>query len=392
MVIAIVTDNYFVTFVVVFATFVLGIIAFFKYRYLYWKNCGIPTCKTEFFWGSIKDVVFGKKPLSIIMKEVYDEARSRNLPHIGSFYIALPIYNAVDPDIIKHILQVDFDVFTNRGVYYNERDDPLSANLFTLESKKWRNLRQKLSPTFTSGQMKYMFTTLLEKSDGLTKLIDEHVGNKAINIKEAMARYSTDVIASCAFGITCDTFTNPDNEFRKCGKQIFEADLENFIRRTVSQSFSKELLRRLGFLFFKSKSTKFFRKVVNDTVSYRELNDVYRKDFMQLLLQIKNKDTLAGTENIDYKKDSSLSLTMDELAAQAFLFYLAGFETSSTAASYVMYELALNQDIQDKVRQEIRDVLKKYGEEVTYDAVIEMKYMQQVIDGKLTEFPFISTI
>lgn len=369
----------------VFVTFVTGIIVFFKYRYIYWKKLEIPTCKTELFFGSIKELLLRKKPLGIVMKEIYDEAKSRNLPHIGSFYIARPIYNPVHPDIIKHIMQVDFDVFSDRGFYFNERDDPLSANLFSLENTKWRNLRQKLSPTFTSGQIKNMFKTLLDISVGLTKLMDQHVG-AAIDIKEAMARYTTDVIASCAFGIECDTLTNPENEFRKYGKKALDADLEMFVRVTATQSFPKELLRCLGVRMFKSEPANFFRNVVYEVVKYRENNNVCRKDFMQLLLQIKNNKKLPDSESIDSNKEDPSGLTVDELAAQAFIFYLAGFETSSTATSYVMYELALNQKIQDKVRKEIRDVLKRYGEEITYEAVIEMKYMKQVVDGKIIEF------
>lgn len=368
------------------AAFVAGIIAFFKCRYTYWRKLGIPTCKTEFVFGSIKDLLLRKKPLGVVIKEVYDEAKSRNLPHIGSFYIARPIYNPVDPDIIKHIMQVDFDVFTDRGFYSNERDDPLSANLFSLEGTKWKNLRQKLSPTFTSGKMKNMFQTLLDISVGLTKLVDRHVGGAAIDIKEAMARYTTDVIASCAFGIECDTLSNPENEFRKHGKKAIDADLEMFVRVTATQSFPKELLRWLRFRMFKRQPTNFFRGIVHDVVKYRKRNNVYRKDFIQLLLQIKKNKNLVDSENIDSNEEASSALTVDELAAQAFIFYLAGFETSSTATSYVMYELALNQEIQDKVRKEIRDVLKKYNGEITYDAVMDMKYMKQVVDGKIIAF------
>lgn len=77
-----------------------------------------------------------------------------------------------------------------------------------------------------------------------------------------------------------------------------------------------------------------------------------------------------------------MALTMNEIAAQAFVFFIAGFETSSSTLSFLMYEMSLHQDIQNKLRKEIRTVLKKYNGQITYEAINEMTYMDKVIDGK----------
>lgn len=50
---------------------------------------------------------------------------------------------------------------------------------------------------------------------------------------------------------------------------------------------------------------------------------------------------------------------------------------------FVLYVLALNQNIQDKTRDEIRKVLAKHDGQITYEAILEMKYLQMVIDGEL---------
>jgi cytochrome P450 family 6 len=73
------------------------------------------------------------------------------------------------------------------------------------------------------------------------------------------------------------------------------------------------------------------------------------------------------------------------LASQAFIFFLAGFETSSTTLSFCLYELAVNPDIQTKLREEVDATLQKFTG-ITYDAVQSMTYLSQVIDGKIIHY------
>ena len=49
--------------------------------------------------------------------------------------------------------------------------------------------------------------------------------------------------------------------------------------------------------------------------------------------------------------------------------------------SYTLYELARNPDIQEKLRLEIRRVKTKHGG-LTYQAVKEMTYLDNVLNGK----------
>jgi hypothetical protein len=75
-------------------------------------------------------------------------------------------------------------------------------------------------------------------------------------------------------------------------------------------------------------------------------------------------------------------LSMNSLAAQAFVFYLGGFETSSTTMTFCLYELSLHQEIQDRVREEIDVVLQKHDGKLTYEGILEMEYLDKVVSGK----------
>lgn len=77
---------------------------------------------------------------------------------------------------------------------------------------------------------------------------------------------------------------------------------------------------------------------------------------------------------------------MEFKIAQCYLFFAAGFETTSTALAYIMMELALNKSIQNKVRDEIIETLEKYNGQITYDSVKEMTYIDMVIEGNFGRF------
>lgn len=67
--------------------------------------------------------------------------------------------------------------------------------------------------------------------------------------------------------------------------------------------------------------------------------------------------------------------------AQAIIFFSAGHETTNSTIAFTLHELCLNQEIQDKLREEIVSTTKKHGE-LTYEAVQDMEYLHMVICGK----------
>jgi cytochrome P450 family 6 len=109
-------------------------------------------------------------------------------------------------------------------------------------------------------------------------------------------------------------------------------------------------------------------------VKYREENSVQRNDFMSLLLQLKNTGSLDG-------KSEEQKLTFEQIAAEAFVFFLAGFETSSTTMTFCLHELSLHQDIQEKARRNVLEVMERFGGKITYEALNEMTYLEQCING-----------
>ena len=67
-----------------------------------------------------------------------------------------------DPEIVKQITIKDFDFFVNHDRNFNEEIDKLMAKMLVLMvDDEWRNMRNILSPIFTSSKMKMMFGFVL---------------------------------------------------------------------------------------------------------------------------------------------------------------------------------------------------------------------------------------
>ncbi|KAF5307418.1 hypothetical protein FQR65_LT06932 [Abscondita terminalis] len=359
-------------------------IAYFNRSWKYWKIRNVECQRPTFPFGNAKKLITQKQGIGEMMQGFYNDFKKKKLRYGGFYFLHIPNLVLVDLELIKTIMTKDFHHFTDRSIYLNEKADPLSAHLFSLKGQKWKNLRAKLTPTFTSGKMKTMFPTLVACSQGLSKLMDENVKSRqAFDIKELVARYTTDVIGSTAFGIDCDSLNNPNSEFRQYGAKIFKRTLYGTIKNLFSL-IAPEILTFFNVKVLKKDISEFFMNVVNETVKYRETNDVKRNDFLQLLLQMKrNQDDLGTTRT---------TLTMNELAAQVFVFFIAGFETSSTTLTFCFYEMALNQEIQQKLRNEVNDVLKKHNFEMTYDAINDMTYMDKCVSETLRKYPAVSVI
>lgn len=350
------------------AALIVIAIVYLTRRFVFWKRHGFPCAEgSDSVLGGLLVFLRQKKSMGEYLAGVYSEAKSRHLRHIGAFLFTNPVYVPTDPEIIRCILTTDFNNFMNHGRYFDANNDPLSAHLFNVEDENWKALRSKLSPTFTPAQIKMMFPTLAECGEKFRRHVRTFSSDRAIDIKGTLARLTTDIIGSCAFGIECNSLEDPDAEFRKYGKMAFEVDFIEHLRRFAMMGLPRRLLKLLRFPVLKRDVSRFFMKVVKDMVDYRDKNGVYRKDFMQLLIKL----------------ECDKVITLNELAAQAVIFYFGGFETSSTVMTFALYEMALHQHIQDKVREEIELVLRKHDGEITYEAVSEMYYMHQVIEGKL---------
>ncbi|XP_017867352.1 PREDICTED: cytochrome P450 6a2 [Drosophila arizonae] len=170
----------------------------------YWKSRGIPQEPPHLIYGNV--VGFRKtRVLNDLVIEYYNKFRKSGHPFVGFAFIQKQSAFIMDTKLAKNILIKDFANFADRGQFHNEHNDPLTGHLFNLDGKRWREMRQKLSPTFTSGKMKFMFPTVIKVSEEFVEVMMENVpaktGGAIIEIKDLMARFTTDVSSTMTYAL-----------------------------------------------------------------------------------------------------------------------------------------------------------------------------------------------
>lgn len=201
-----------------------------------------------------------------------------------------------------------------------------------------------------------------------------------VQIKELCARFTTDLIATIAFGLEANALQVPKNEFYYHNKAVFTP--------TLSRAFDFAIIFMLPALatlarvkLFSKETTKFFRTSINFVLAERERTGLKRNDLVDTLLTWR-REAAANSEKHHPAND------LDYLVAQAAIFQTAGYETSSSTMTLTLFELAHKKELQDRLRQEIVDF---FGEEdhISYERIQEMPYLSQVVNETLRKYPIV---
>ncbi|NP_001352286.1 cytochrome P450 9e2-like [Mycetomoellerius zeteki] len=338
----------------------------------FFKRHGIVHIPPVPIFGAMTSVVFHRISFVDLLLKIYNS--NPNAKYVGFYLATTPIFLLRDPELIKNIFVKNFESFPNRNGFSDLNDSIFEKNLFSLQGEKWRNIRTLLSPSFTSSKMKMMFTLMSECATDFAKFLSIFPSyEEGINMKDAFSKYTNDVIATCAFGIKINSMKDPTNKFYVNGKKTSNFRGIRALKFLLVRNFPR-LGRILNIKFVNEDVKHFFKDIIKTTIATRDAEHITRPDMLQLMMDIRSKG-------------DRRELDIDDMTAQAFIFFLGGFETSSTAMSFIAHEIAANTEVQTKLQQEIDKVLEESHGEVSYEAINQLEYLDAVINEALRLYP-----
>ncbi|XP_038221990.1 cytochrome P450 6B6-like [Zerene cesonia] len=364
----------------IFVTLIcVALIALYFYgtkTFKYWEERGVKHDRPIPILGNNARNYLMFKSMTQVITEVYWKYPDE--PVVGFFRSLRPELIVRDPNIIKRILNTDFQYFYRRGINHKSDMEPLNRNLFFTGGDMWRLLRQRLTPAFSSAKLHAMFPLIEERAERLqARVLALAAKGQTLDARDLMARYTTDFIGACGFGLDADSLQDENSEFRKLGMKIFSIDAKFIFKLFLKQTFPETFKNLKIFGHIEKTVIQLMKQVLKQ----RNYQPSSRNDFVDLLIECKKKGTIVG-ESIERRdsegKPEIAKLEIDDeiLAAQMFVFFAAGFETSSSATSTTLNELAHNPHVQVKVQEEIDRVLAKHNNKLCYEAVKEMTYLE----------------
>lgn len=354
----------------------------------YWKKKGVKHDTPLPYVGNNLRQFVQRASMCMMATETYFKYPEERV--VGFFRGTSPELVIRDPDIMKRILITDFHHFHARGFNPHKTViEPLLKNLFFADGDLWKLIRQRFTPAFSTSKLKGMFPIITERAEKLQIIAEEVSDRDFYDVRELMARYTTEFIGVCGFGINMDSLSDENSQFRWLGKRIFLRTPRDALNAALKMIFP-ELCKNLHFLAPELEISMVH--LVQTILKERNYKPAGKNDFIDLLLELREKGKVSG-ESIEHRnadgtpKMVELEISDLLMAAQVFVFFGAGFETSSTASSYTLHQLAFNPECQTKVQEEIDRVVNKHGNKLTYEAINEMKYLEMAFYEGMRMYP-----
>uniref|UniRef100_A0A3P8NUU5 Thromboxane-A synthase n=1 Tax=Astatotilapia calliptera TaxID=8154 RepID=A0A3P8NUU5_ASTCA len=395
----------------------LGLLYWYSVRpFSVLSRCGIKHPKPVPFFGNLFMFQQGFfKPLNDLVK-TYGKV-------CGYYLGRTPVIVVADPDMLRQLLVKDFSNFPNRNV--RKLYKPVSDCLLQLRNEQWKRVRSVLTPSFSAAKMKEMVPLINTAIDTLMKNLHVYAeSGEAFDIHRYFGYFTMDVIASVAFATQVDSQNNPDDPLVQHAQMAFTNDFFKSICVFLSLVAFPSIMAPLSRFIpnkRRDKMSHFFINSIHKIIKQREEQppEQRRRDFLQLMLDARTTEECVSLERFDTSNDTDeisdnnqqtqssgkvqendlphsqepsvrrpqkKMMTEDEIVGQAFIFLLAGYETSSSTLAFTCYLLALHPECQLKVQKEVDDFYTRH-DSPDYTNVQELKYLDMVICEALRLYP-----
>ena len=202
------------------------------------------------------------------------------------------------------------------------------------------------------------------------------------------------IIANAGFGIDANAIDgNPQGaQFLKMAKKVSGSEQTAFdIFKSLITIMLPKFLMKLGPELINKGAVDFFNDIINQTLKMRDTHGTKSSSMVDLF-----SETMMGEVEKEVEKEveqelegqtqaTSKKFTAEEMdtimRGNLFALFLAGMELPAIMMSGCIYFLAKNQDVQDRLYDEIKGV--NLDDTLDYNTVMNLSYLDMVVQESL---------
>ncbi|KAI0649221.1 cytochrome P450 [Trametes meyenii] len=295
-----------------------------------------------------------------------------------------------DLKAIHSVLVKDQELYTRSVVGNKGIELMIGPGLFAMQGPRHRRQRKMLTPAFSAAHMRDMTPFFHQIIDKLREAIQVRVaaGEKELDIAAWMGRTALELIGQGGLGHSFDPLTRESSDY------YTEAV------KAMVPSFNEVEWIRMFIPYFRYLGPVWLRRKILELVPHKgiqrlkDISDVMHSRALEIWAEKRKaveigdeaflhrvgegKDLMSILLRENMAADDEDKLPDDELVAQISAFILAGVDTTSNALSRILHLLALNTEVQNKLRYELTDARERYGEAIPYDELMQLPYLDAV--------------
>uniref|UniRef100_A0A6P4EZR4 Uncharacterized protein LOC108046854 n=1 Tax=Drosophila rhopaloa TaxID=1041015 RepID=A0A6P4EZR4_DRORH len=296
---------------------------------------------------------------------------------------------STDPRDIEFVLSSQQHITKNN--LYKLLHGWLGEGLLMSTGRKWHGRRKIITPTFHFKILEQFVEIFDQQSAVMVEQLQSRADGKTpINIFPVVCLTALDIIAETAMGTKINAQMNPDLPYVKAVNDVTNIMITRFIHAW----------QRVDWIFRLTKPTEAKRQDAAIKVMHDFTENIIRERRRTLVNNSQDKAPEEQVDDLGQKRrmallDVLLQSTIDgaplsdeDIREEVDTFMFEGHDTTTSAISFCLYEISRHPEVQQRLVQEIREVL---GEDrkrpVTLRDLGELKFMENVIKESLRLHP-----
>nr|AAG47670.1 cytochrome P450 4F5 [Rattus norvegicus] len=359
------------------------------WTYSFCENCSRLRCfpqspKRNWFLGHLGTIQSNEEGMRLVT-EMGQTFRDIHLCWLGP---VIPVLRLVDPAFVAPLLQAPALVAPKDPTFLHFLKPWLGDGLFLSSGDKWSRHRRLLTPAFHFDILK-PYVKIFNQSVNIMHAKWKHLcleGSVRLEMFENISLMTLDSLQKCLFGF--------DSNCQESPSEYISAILELsslIIKR------SQQLFLYLDFLYYRTADGRRFRKACDLLHNFtdaviRERRRLLSSQGVDEFLESKTKSKSKTLDFIDVlllaKDEHGKELSDEDIRAEADTFMFGGHDTTASALSWILYNLARHPEYQERCRQEVWELLRdREPEEIEWDDLAQLPFLTMCIKESLRLHP-----